>query len=125
MLELAAVLTLVPCALFLPGFFCFDFLFSRAQRDGLEVFFLRVLLSVLLTSGVALLLADFGVFSLPRVIGLLVLVSSVAAWSRRFLPRVARAGGPALSRDGWALLLACRPGGLCPAEAQGGPSKGL
>ena len=105
MLELATVLTLVFCTFFLPGYVFFDFLFSRAQKDGLEVFFLRVLLSVLLTSGVALLLADFGVFSLLRVLGLLALVSGVAALGRRILPRVASDVRSVITQDGWALLL--------------------
>ena len=55
MLELVTVLTLVPCVLFLPGWCLFDLCFSRAQKDGLEAFFLRVLLSALLTSAVALM----------------------------------------------------------------------
>ena len=102
-LELAIVLTLALFAFFLPGFFLIDVFFTRERRDVLEVFFLRLLLSALLTSGVALALADFGVFSLWRVLITLALVSFAAA-GRRFHSRVAGGTGVMLSRDVWALL---------------------
>lgn len=104
MLELATVLALVPCVLFLPGFCLFDLVFPRSSRDRLEVFFLQVLLSALATSGVALLMADLGLFSLPRVLGVLALLCGAAIMMRRFRPRVATDGGAVVTWDGWAML---------------------
>ncbi len=99
MLGLVTIPTLVLLTLFLPGFFSFDLFFSRVRRDALEVFFLRVVLSVLLTSGVALLMADCGLFSVPRVLGVLALVSCAGAAWARMRQRTPGGAAPVLGRE--------------------------
>lgn len=87
MLTVSAKIAALPLFLFLPGWLLLDLFLPVSGRKGLKTVFLEVLTSILVTSGVSLALADFGLFSLGTLTST-VLAVCVAAGAIRKIRRI-------------------------------------